>query len=316
MITDIINTSAKKIIEWFKCVYLGSLNLDLVDKKYFRSNKIGDFFFDDFPLRLVLLFLFLILISFIQTDSLDTNLKYISISLIIIFYLQITTDRTFKIKWLENEQDNLKAEFHKYVLMNSYNIDIREIPIHRLIIIRVYFQTTKERKLVIKIINDIFNILYLEISDEFPFQDGSIFKEVIGKTTELLTQPQVDERLKKLERSLEVYALHQPQAEIDKNKAEAVSQLITSLSNVSSVEMQIGSLILIKLTDEHGASHIQVKQLTQKELMFLEKHPIILKNPQEFFNHLQLFSKDENYDPTLKIPIPPLELPKPNNTEN
>ena len=163
--------------------------------------------------------------------------------------------------------------------------------------VRVYLSESNEAELGTKALNAILDSLDLSVSDVFPVETGSIWQKLFAKTNEIATQPEIAERLQKLERAIDIQGLHQPQSQVDKNEAEAISAIISALDKVSSAAIQVGSVVIIKLPDSDGNSCIQARTLSQRELILLEKNPLLLKEPKNLLDLLADFNlKAENVE--------------------
>jgi hypothetical protein len=194
---------------------------------------------------------------------------------------------------LRHANNDLQEDHHKYLSFVSLGMDIRDIPLRRYISVRIYLSESKRINLAIKALDEILNSLDLSVSDDYPAEIGSYWKRWIVNTKDLATQPQVAERLQKVERALELQGLHKLQSEVDKNEAEAASTLISALDKVSSAAIQVGSLIIIKLTDSKGNPSIQARTLSPPEMIFLERNQDLLKAPNGILNNLAAFNRNE-----------------------
>ncbi|KJR40830.1 anti-sigma-factor antagonist [Candidatus Magnetoovum chiemensis] len=76
-------------------------------------------------------------------------------------------------------------------------------------------------------------------------------------------------------------------AEANKTQAEAISQLIQTLSNIPVACLQIGSLLLIKTSTTNGEASIYARTLTPKEQQDLEDNPSMLNEPERILKLLQ-----------------------------
>lgn len=94
----------------------------------------------------------------------------------------------------------------------------------------------------------------------------------------MLTLREVQERLQKAERALELATLHTYQANVDKTQAEAASTLVKALDQTPDAIVQIDSLVLVKMTDGAKARLI-VRSLSQQELLNVQKSPDLLQDP-------------------------------------
>jgi hypothetical protein len=124
-------------------------------------------------------------------------------------------------------------------------------------------------------------------ADEFPEVRGSWFKKWFARGQEIMTQPEVAQRLKQLERAVQLQGLGQPQADIDAKQAGAVAELMKALADVPNAALQVGSILLIKLTSDKGPT-VQVRTLTQQELIHLENNQNLLNSPADLLERLAL----------------------------
>lgn len=135
--------------------------------------------------------------------------------------------------------------------------------------------------------NKFLDTLGFEVEDESEAIQGSWIKRVIYKLKKAFQSEQVQERIKKGEHALELITIKKTQSEIDRNQVEAAASLIQSLEKVDSAAFKIGSLILIKVTDENRKTKVVSRTLTTNELMILEKNIDLLNKPMELLNLLE-----------------------------
>ena len=98
-------------------------------------------------------------------------------------------------------------------------------------------------------------------------------------------------------RAIELEALHKPQSVVDKGQAEAVSALLSGLTGSDSAAIQVGSILISKTTDSKGHVSIQVRTLTQQQLIALEKTPDLLSNPERLFSSESVAMADHKSSP-------------------
>lgn len=96
-----------------------------------------------------------------------------------------------------------------------------------------------------------------------------------------LTSDEVVERLKKIERALELEHIERPQSEVDRALSQGAAELIKAFENSSTAVAQLGSLLIVKMPDRAGSSAVMVRNLSQRELIFLENNPELLTKPAE-----------------------------------
>jgi hypothetical protein len=131
----------------------------------------------------------------------------------------------------------------------------------------------------------VLNVLYafgLVLEDAGAPVAGSWFRAMTARFRQKVDSADV---LLRLERALELQALHRPQAEIDSAQADAVAKLITALGHDQNAFVQIGSVFLIKVD-----SVVVVRNLSQRELAHLQRNSRILASPQRILQALEEFA--------------------------
>jgi hypothetical protein len=153
--------------------------------------------------------------------------------------------------------------------------------------VRVYLSEASRDDIrnVTKAVSQIADAFGFTVSDEFPEKTGSWWKKWFVKTKDAATQPEVSQRLEELERALQLRGLGKPQAEIDKTQAEAVALLLKAVDGIPNVAIQTGAILLVK-TAQNGSNCLQVRTLTQRELIHLEKHQDLLTTPDTVLSQL------------------------------
>ena len=186
---------------------------------------------------------------------------------------------------------SLSAEIHERLIPESFGIDPDDYPISKFIPIKVYLSEYPDSHIteIITAIGEFIDSLGFLFVDEFPSQRGSWWKSWFGKSKEVMTSEEFTDRLKKGERAIELAALDKVQSEVNKNNAEAASNLIGALDNYDNGALQIGSLLLIKVTNG-GTKSIHTRQLTNKEMILLEKNPSLIRQPTLIIEKLEELS--------------------------
>jgi len=184
-------------------------------------------------------------------------------------------------------QRTLQTDVHTYLVAQSMGLDLNVIPLPRFVPIRVYLSKASQSDIenVTTAVSRIADAFGFAVSDEFPEKTGSWWKKWFVKTKEVATQPEVQQRLKELERALKLKGLGKPQAEIDKSQAEAVALLVKAVEKIPNVAIQTGAILLVK-TNQNGSNCLQVRTLTQRELIHLEKHQDPLTTPGTVLSQL------------------------------
>ena len=186
---------------------------------------------------------------------------------------------------------SISAELHERLIPESFGIELSDYPVSRFIPIKVYLSEYPDRHIteIISSVGAFIDSLGFLFVDEFPSQRGSWWKSWFGKSKEVMTSDEFSERLKKGERAIELATLDKVQSEVNKNNAEAASNLIGSLDSVDNAAIQIGSLLLVKVTNGSNSS-IHTKQLTNNEMVVLEKNQSLLHQPTDIIEKLEKLS--------------------------
>lgn len=109
---------------------------------------------------------------------------------------------------------------------------------------------------------------------EEPPVRGSWFQRFWARSRDIAESEPVRERLRKLERALELERLGKVQAEIDKAKAEAVAALYGVVKEQQNAVVRMGSIIMIKTADD-----LVVWTIGEMEAAALEKNSELLRDP-------------------------------------
>lgn len=181
----------------------------------------------------------------------------------------------------------LSADTHAWLSFQSLGLSSAEIRLPRIVPLRVYLSEVAGDAIdnVSQAIQGVLEAFGLKLADEFPAIRGSWFKKWFAKTAEAMTQPEVADRIKKLERALELKGLGQPQAEIDEKQASAAAKLMEALKDTPNAAIQVGSILLIKRLTEAGST-VQIRTLTPTELMHLENNQALLMSPENLLQRL------------------------------
>ncbi len=176
-----------------------------------------------------------------------------------------------------------QREAHLFFSLLSMGLDLNNVRTPRFIPIRIYLRNDQPRSIEIVegTVRGLLAALGFVIADEFPAERGSWWHKLFAKSKDVLTQPELQLRLQKLERALELQGLHKPQAEVDKNLSEAVRDCSEAIKDQPHACIQIGSLLYLKTTNAQNESIVQVRQLSQKQLVMLENCPEMLQSPSD-----------------------------------
>jgi hypothetical protein len=116
-------------------------------------------------------------------------------------------------------------------------------------------------------------------------ESGSIFRRYFASIRKGFSSAQVQERASKAERALELLTIDSKQAQVDGQAAAAVQSLVSSLSEIPTACVRVGSILLVKYTSIDGAV-VLVRTLSQAEIRALERFPEIQRRPDKVLDAL------------------------------
>lgn len=121
---------------------------------------------------------------------------------------------------------------------------------------------------------------------------GSIYQSIVGFFNIFKSETKLEERIDKVEESLELNYLQKPQAEIDQKMASAVSELIGALSSVDEGAINLGTLVVLKLKKSESSSIVSFN-LTKEQYAAINSQPELLKNPSQLLRLLKTETLDQ-----------------------
>jgi anti-anti-sigma factor len=148
---------------------------------------------------------------------------------------------------------------------------------------KIYLASDDNHEAAEAALADVIKAFGLQVNMAFRPVRASWFREFILKARKHgKTAPPVEDQLAKLVRTIEMQALHRPQAEIDAAQGDAVAKLIIALDQTPRAVVQVGSVLLVKVD-----CNVVVRNLTQLELAHWERNPALFRNPEAALNELQ-----------------------------
>ena len=158
-----------------------------------------------------------------------------------------------------------------------------------LIPVQIYLDTTDDRNIeqFNTALKRLLETLDFQVLHEFEAKHGSWFRNILLSVKRMITSDEVIERLKKVEHGLEINTINKIQSEIDKNQAEAIAAVLKASENIPRLVTLIGSLLIIKTTNESNEPSLFVRTLTTKEVIYINANPGIINNPPELLKRLQ-----------------------------
>ncbi|HEY3709107.1 MAG TPA: hypothetical protein VGL64_07020 [Amycolatopsis sp.] len=148
--------------------------------------------------------------------------------------------------------------------------------------VSLYLENAEDKLEVQGALLKVLEVFDIEVRDLWPEISGSSFRSFLARTRTGMRSPEFRTRLAQIERAVELQTLHKVQAEVDAAQGDVVAKLITALGSTPTAMIQIGSVLLMKINGE-----VIVRNLTQLELLHLERNPALLREPAEALHELQ-----------------------------
>jgi hypothetical protein len=155
--------------------------------------------------------------------------------------------------------------------------------------------------------------LWASLGFEVVFDDGwrlgSWWSELFARASAQLSRPEVQERLAKAERALELQQIEGVRSKIDLDLAKAAAELLKALEGVDSAVISMGSLFAAKMTVD-GGSKVFVKRLTETEMRLIGERPELLRDATSFHSVFGAKEKTSSGKRGRPSPSPLLGGPK------
>jgi hypothetical protein len=183
---------------------------------------------------------------------------------------------------LLGEQTAIAALRHRIREAKEGRLSLVQIPPQeepaavRTLPVTIYLESGTNADEVEHAVREVLDGFGLAVTHSEPPIIGSWFKGMLGRSKKALTSDAATDLMARLERALEMPTLHSPQAQIDSAQGDAVAKLITALAPESNALIQIGSVFLLKVDGV-----VTCRNLSQRELAFLERNPRVLGSPRD-----------------------------------
>jgi hypothetical protein len=188
---------------------------------------------------------------------------------------------------IQSKTKSIEIDTHTLLAIQALGLPSDEVQLTRYVPIRAYIDETPLGAIgaVSSAVVDVLKAFGFTVADEFPEIRGSWFKKWFAKTQDVVSQPEVRDRLEKIERAVELKGIGRPQAEVDDIQASAIAKLVGALDKVPNAAIQAGSVLVVKLTTPNGPV-IQARTLTQEEMVALENNQLLLQDPAKVLGRL------------------------------
>ena len=115
-----------------------------------------------------------------------------------------------EVRALEAKTDTVQIETHSLLAIQALGLPTDRVQSTRFVPVRAYIDQTPEGAInaISAAITEVLVAYGFAVADEFPEIKGSWFKKWFAKSKEALSQPEVIERLEKIERAVELKGLY------------------------------------------------------------------------------------------------------------
>jgi hypothetical protein len=206
----------------------------------------------------------------------------------------LTSQHGELLETLKGQKQNVRDlgdEIHDYHWLASVRANMGKVSMQRFLPVRLFLgdpiPEEHDLDLLVWSIQRLCESFGFVVAEEFPPESGSWWKRFVMKTKEVLTHKEVTGRLKKAEKAVEATYLDKPQAEANHHQADAAASVISSLQNTANACVQVGTLLVIKATDENGQSGIFATTLSAIDIQRLESDRSILRQPHKVLQWLR-----------------------------
>lgn len=215
-----------------------------------------------------------------------------------------------EVRYARREAENVSRAFSAlwnltlpWATAESMKLDTSVLPFMRVLWVRTYIgEPSNEDALrllpnFVKLLREALDSLGLALIQDFTVETGSVFKRWLAQSQEPVTRDALTERLRKVERAVELQALDAPQADVDFKEAQAAALLIEAIPKDVPSVLQIGSLLIISIPGQGLMS----RTLSTRELIELERNQDLLKDPSTVLERLAELSRSDEAPPPSEL---------------
>lgn len=153
---------------------------------------------------------------------------------------------------------------------------------------RIFLDAEEGRGEIEQALLEVIDVFGFDVIYDAPGIIGSWFHEFFLRAKKVVEANTEEDRLEEYARALRIKLLDQQQAQVDSMQADAVSKLLTAVGDRKNALLQVGSVLLI-IVDGVPV----VRNLTQLELIFYERNPILFRDPAKALAELQKATTNE-----------------------
>jgi hypothetical protein len=185
---------------------------------------------------------------------------------------------------LERQLDATRKTQREILLTISLSPALATMPFRRIVPAHIYLGISDaEVALPLeRALTELAESIGFDIVYEEPVEYSSWFRTILTRTREALTQEEVQTRLGKAERALELKHLDTVQAKADLDLSKAAKNISDILSKTSDGIVCLGSITGIKTAN----GSLVIMALTQEEMLEVAKNPSLKKSPDKLLELL------------------------------
>ncbi|MFE3057129.1 hypothetical protein [Nocardia sp. NPDC059239] len=169
----------------------------------------------------------------------------------------------------------------------------------------IYLDTNDESKIrsVLDAVIDVLDTYGLKLDPKGPPLYGSWFARFKVRSKDAMNNPDVQQRLQKLEQAIEVKTLQGPMSQVNVNQADATLRLAQAVSGIDNAALLIGSILVIKTTAGDGTTSMIARSLSVAEIRALEANQHVLKDPPTALARLEDLTRTNHTYPSVPDPL-------------
>lgn len=198
-------------------------------------------------------------------------------------------------RWLPSLQDRIDTNWldscDVFVALSNIQ-DLAEVPLRRYMGVSFYASDIRSDHTATAAkdaVDLLAAALGFDVVADPQAQGGSWFKRWVLRSREAMTSPEVQKRIRKLERAIDLVALERSQADVNKVLVESAALLLGALTSSPNGAFLLGTLLLVKVT-RNGEEQVFARNLSQEDLA---KVPGLTHDPVRLIKTLQFGPADE-----------------------
>jgi DNA-directed RNA polymerase specialized sigma subunit len=218
-------------------------------------------------------------------------------------YIEETENMSEEISRLTKKVTKYESILPDYFTNEFLNSFTEKKTSYKFMPVSIYIDSDNADQIIDSItsLKNLVDSLGFDICHEFDAERGSFFKGFWSKSKEIISSEEFQKRLAEAEHALKLKTITEKQSEIDKNQAEAVSNVIKANENVPNFAIRLGSLLIVKVTENGQTPYVVATNLSIEEMILLEKNPYLLRSPSDILDRLCLKGEQKQTKTAIEI---------------